>query len=122
MKSQGMFICGSLFGMLAVILGAIGSHAFKEILETNQRTGSWALAVNFQLFHALLLLFISSQVKDQKSWAGLLVVAGIFLFCGSVYAVSLTGIKKAAILAPFGGVCLIAAWIVLLLEYWFRKS
>ena len=122
MKSQLIFICGSIFGLIAVILGAVGSHAFKAILETNQRTGSWALAVNFQLFHALLLLYISSQAKDQKSWAALLAVIGILLFCGSVYAVSLTGIKKTAVLAPFGGVCLIAAWLVLLTEYWFRKS
>src|SRR6218665_2463439 len=104
MKSQVIFICGSIFGLIAVILGAVGSHAFKAIFETNQRTGSWALAVKFQLFDALLLLYISSQAKDQKSWAALLAVIGILLFCGSVYAVSLTGIKKTAVLAPLGGV------------------
>jgi uncharacterized membrane protein YgdD (TMEM256/DUF423 family) len=46
--------------------------------------------------------------------AGWLIAAGIVLFSGSLYALSLTGRRSSQAVTPVGGVCLVLGWAMLL--------
>ena len=101
----------------AVGLGAFGAHALRERLAPDLAT-VYQTAVQYHFWHALGLLAIGILLT-QRPESGLLaaaawlIVAGIVLFCGSLYAVALTGIRGLGAVTPFGGVAFLAAWAVL---------
>jgi uncharacterized membrane protein YgdD (TMEM256/DUF423 family) len=112
-----LFLAGA-FGFLSVAIGAFGAHALKarispEMLEINH-TGS-----QYQMYHSLALLVVAIFLKfypDSKFFntAGWLFVAGIIIFSGSLYALSLTGIKTLGAITPIGGLCFLGAWACVL--------
>ncbi|MEL7036957.1 MAG: DUF423 domain-containing protein [Cyanobacteria bacterium J06592_8] len=105
----------AILGGFSVMAGAFGAHALEgkiseraiEIFETGAR---------YQMYHALALLLIAVLLKTSPSPQPLMVIAGsafilgIGIFSGSLYALSLTGIKILGAIAPLGGVALIAGW------------
>jgi uncharacterized membrane protein YgdD (TMEM256/DUF423 family) len=99
----------------ATALGAIGSHAFAGSLDPDA-LHAFETAVEYQFIHALGLLAIALYLERQPSRllgaAAMLLLAGILLFCGGVYASSLDGPRWIARLAPTGGVSLIAGWLL----------
>ncbi len=103
---------------LAVILGAFGAHAVRGKIS-GYYFDAYETAVLYQFIHALGLFVVawfSTISKDSKiGLAGFLMVAGIIIFSGSLYILSLTGIKWLGALTPVGGLCFLAAWICLLL-------
>ncbi len=115
---------GSIFGILGVILGAMGAHALKSQLSSEQLV-SYETGVKFQMYHAIALILIALLIDklDNKSlrYSGYFFIAGVFLFSGSVYLLSLKnvlGIENWTFLGPitpFGGVCFIIGWIFILL-------
>ncbi|MCW8854193.1 MAG: DUF423 domain-containing protein [Gammaproteobacteria bacterium] len=104
-------IIGSINCLLAVALGAFGAHGLKSII-TPQALQTYTTGVEYHFFHALGLLAIGIILRDypQAIMAGWLMVAGIILFSGSLYALSLTGIKPLGMITPFGGLCFMLAW------------
>lgn len=97
--------------MLAVGLGALGAHAFKEILSsTPTGTDLWKTAAHYHLVHAVALYFLAER---RAPWAYWLMVAGIVAFSGSLYLYSVTHWKFLVAITPVGGILLIAAWGVL---------
>lgn len=121
------FIAASFFGMSAVILGAFGAHALKSRL-TETLLHSYETAVQYQFMHALALLAttaIYQQYAQQLLSTRLLTsascffIAGIILFSGSLYLLSLTtlrtlGFINIGIVTPIGGLCFIIGWALLL--------
>lgn len=109
----------ALFMMIAVGLGAFGAHALKAKL-TEYQLDVYKTAVLYHLIHALGLFavaWVSTLVNDPKvTAAGVLMVLGIILFSGSLYALSITGIKWFGPITPIGGLCLIIAWFLLLIS------
>jgi uncharacterized membrane protein YgdD (TMEM256/DUF423 family) len=115
-------IAGCVFAALAVVLGAFGAHALKE-LTTADQLQVYETGVRYQFYHAFALLaagilyqFFSAIRAKAVTW---LFNIGILLFSGSLYL--LTGLKisggslgPAGALTPIGGVCFIVAWILLL--------
>lgn len=113
-----------VLGFLAVGLGAFGAHALKDwaasLADGAQRLAWWDTGTDYMVWHALLLLgigFLASQVRTgEKSTtltiAGYLVPAGILLFSGSLFAMTLTGIKVLGAITPLGGLCFLAAWVL----------
>ena len=101
----------------AVGLGAFGAHALRERLAPDLAT-VYQTAVQYHFWHALGLLAIGILLT-QRPESGLLavaawlMVAGIVLFCGSLYALALTGIRGLGAVTPFGGVAFLAGWAVL---------
>lgn len=96
----------------ATALGAIASHALDADVA-----GTFATGVNYQFVHSLGLLALATYAEgheEQRSLAlaALLLVTGIVLFCGGIYASSLTGPQFIARLAPVGGISLIGGWLV----------
>lgn len=108
-------------GLVAVVLGAFGAHALKEILSSAQLL-SFETAVRYQMYHVIILLFVN--IYDgfsiaQKNKISVLFFAGISLFSGSIYLLQLTGITAKSIwfITPLGGVFLIAGWSLLIVIF-----
>ena len=113
---QLFFAFGSSFAALGVITGAFGAHALKRHL-TEDMLATFEIAVRYQLYHALGLIVVSwaaSQWNSQLiSVAGWLFVAGVAIFSGSLYILSLTGIRWLGAITPIGGVAFIVGWLCL---------
>ncbi|HAH24580.1 MAG TPA: DUF423 domain-containing protein [Prolixibacteraceae bacterium] len=107
---------GAVLMALGVLLGAFGAHALKAQLSP-EMLGVYKTAVEYQFYHSLGLLLVGLigyhlQSKWLK-WSGILLFVGVVLFCGSLYALSLTGIKTLGVITPFGGLSFVAGWICL---------
>ena len=115
-------VVGGFFALLAVGLGAFGAHALKNKFAEARYAETWETAVRYQMYHALaLILFgIVGAVFEQTSlmtWAAYLVIAGVGIFSGSLYILSLTGIRKLGAITPIGGVFFIAGWLCFILNF-----
>ena len=114
-------IAGAVNAAIAVMLGAFGAHALEEKLSEHY-LAVWQTAVQYQMFHALGLIVIGILMSSsligpvtQLTWAGWLLLAGIIIFSGSLYILSLTGIGILGAITPIGGVAFIAGWIMLII-------
>jgi uncharacterized membrane protein YgdD (TMEM256/DUF423 family) len=114
-------IAGAVNAAIAVALGAFGAHALKEKLSEHY-LAVWETAVQYQMFHALALIAVGILMSPtlfgsitQLSWAGYLILAGIIIFSGSLYVLSLSGIGILGAITPIGGVAFIAGWIMLII-------
>lgn len=130
---QTFLLLGAVFGLMGVLLGAFGSHALRSKL-TPERVATFDTGVRYQLWHALALFavvlvavlrfprsgpaFYLTAYDDSGNWpvwvAGWLFVAGIVLFSGSLYVLSLTGKRAWGAVTPVGGACLVLGWAFLL--------
>jgi len=113
-------IAGAINAAIAVMFGAFGAHALKEKLS-EKYLAIWETAVQYQMFHALGLVLIGILMSSsllgpltQLNWAGYLLLAGIVIFSGSLYVLSLSGIGILGAITPIGGVAFIAGWIMLI--------
>ncbi len=108
---------GSLFMLLGIALGAFGAHGLKHILSPEMKQ-VYETGVQYQIYHALALFIVASLVARNlspwASWSGYFFIAGILLFSGSLYILSLSGIKKIGWITPIGGLSFIAGWAFLL--------
>jgi uncharacterized membrane protein YgdD (TMEM256/DUF423 family) len=108
---------GSINAMVAVLLGAFGAHGLKSRLSADMMD-IFQTAVQYHFYHALGLLavgVVALQLPDS-GWlkaSGWAMTAGILIFSGSLYLLSLTGIKWLGAITPIGGTAFIAAWILL---------
>jgi uncharacterized membrane protein YgdD (TMEM256/DUF423 family) len=106
---------GTLFAGLAVASGAFASHALKDRL-TERALAIFETATKYQMYHALALILLgilwiqSSSTALSFQVAGWAFIAGIILFSGSLYALSLSGIKILGAITPFGGVAFLIGW------------
>lgn len=112
-----ILIAGAIFMAMSVLLGAFGAHALKNSL-TPEMLAVYTTAVQYQFYHSLGLLLIGLigfQFKKSRwlNWSGILLVVGIILFSGSLYALSISGIKVLGAITPIGGVAFVAGWICL---------
>jgi len=103
----------SVFGLLSVVLGALGAHALKKILDAAQ-LASWETGVRYQLAHALALLAVGLLLERGMNLKPTLVLftVGTVLFSGSIYLLCLK-VGPGVILGPLtpiGGLLLTAGW------------
>ncbi|MCQ0111577.1 Uncharacterized membrane protein YgdD, TMEM256/DUF423 family [Zhouia amylolytica] len=111
----------ALLGMLAVILGAFGAHGLKKLIDADA-IGTFETGVKYQMYHALLLLFVggSSYLSNgAKMTIFYLVLIGVILFSGSIYGLATNNLssfdfKKIGFVTPIGGLLLIIAWGMLI--------
>jgi len=111
-------ILGSIFGALAVMIGAFGAHALKNLFESSGRTETFETAVKYQFYHALALILLGILMLNFKhnlfNYAGYSFTLGTIIFSGSLYILCLSGITKFGMITPIGGVFLILGWAFLL--------
>lgn len=114
----------AVLGAAAVVTGALGLHALRAAL--GGRFEIWETAVRYQLVHALALAAVGLVAERQPSrwaaWSAGLMIAGIALFSGSLYALALGAPRAAGLVTPFGGLALIAGWLALAVAAGHRTS
>jgi uncharacterized membrane protein YgdD (TMEM256/DUF423 family) len=110
-------ILGSANAMLAVILGAFGAHALKARLDESLLK-VYHTGVEYHFYHALGLILIgiialNIPVNIWLKNAGWMMLAGIFLFSGSLYLLSLLNMRWLGMITPIGGLLFILSWLSL---------
>jgi uncharacterized membrane protein YgdD (TMEM256/DUF423 family) len=115
------FVIGSLSAFLGVALGAFGAHALKARLGADM-LGTFEVGVRYQMYHALALLAVgwahTRWPGTMLAASGWLFVAGTLLFSGSLYGLSLTGVRWLGAITPIGGLALLAGWLCLAWAVW----
>jgi len=117
--NRKFIIIGASLMALGVALGAFGAHALKERLEPSMLQ-IYHTGVEYQFYHAIGLLITGVLLRYYQCkgliWAGWLFIVGIALFSGSLYLLTLTGIKELGMITPIGGISFIAGWITMALS------
>jgi uncharacterized membrane protein YgdD (TMEM256/DUF423 family) len=110
--SQRLITLGALNCFLAVALGAFAAHGLQQVLSA-KALQTFQTGVNYHFLHALGLILIGILAKHWPKVAlcGWLMLAGIVLFSGSLYVLSMSDIKALGMITPFGGLCFLAAWL-----------
>jgi uncharacterized membrane protein YgdD (TMEM256/DUF423 family) len=114
---------GALSAAIGVAAGAFGAHALRARVEP-RLLEVWETGARYQMYHALAMLVVAwlltragfdtaTPLPRAPIVAGWCFVAGTLLFSGSLYAMTLTGVRALGAITPIGGVCFIAGWIAL---------
>jgi uncharacterized membrane protein YgdD (TMEM256/DUF423 family) len=123
MTAKPTLIIACLAGALAVIVGSFGAHWLPGWLQGQgldqadvaRRLDTLEIGVRYHMYHALALLAVGIWQRQVGAAAAggpiWLLLAGIVLFSGCLYAYSLTGIKSFAMVVPLGGVSFICGWL-----------
>ncbi|MCW3160113.1 DUF423 domain-containing protein [Chryseobacterium oryctis] len=117
-------VIGALYGLLSVVLGAFGAHAFKKILSV-ERLESFETGVRYQMYAAFFLLIVGYILKFETgmekgiSW---LMIFGTILFSFSIYFLSFQdywgmNLKFLGPITPLGGFMMILSWGMLILYF-----
>ncbi len=120
--NKRIILTASIFGLIAVILGAFGAHGLQDKINASSLE-NWKTAVNYQFYHTLALLFLATFSRAKN---GLINIAyfsfsiGILFFCGSLYLLSIREIITVPVavlgpITPLGGLFLIIGWFNLFL-------
>lgn len=123
--SQVFLTLGSSLAAIAVAGGAFASHALKGQLS-DRSLEIFETATKYQMYHALGIILVAlwlSSLPTANPWmvtAGWAFFAGILLFSGSLYALSVTGIKILGAITPFGGVAFLIGWGCLAVSAWMK--
>jgi uncharacterized membrane protein YgdD (TMEM256/DUF423 family) len=119
-STRTLAIAGILLA-LATVFGAFGAHALKAQVSPD-RLQVYETAVRYHFFNALGLIGIGLTLRFVDSpavrWAAVLVLIGVILFSGSLYALTFGAPRPFGVVTPFGGLALIAGWICFAAGVW----
>lgn len=115
--NKKILITASILGIIAIILGAFGAHALKELISVDMQQ-TFETGVRYQMYHALFLLFVGTTAlvpEKTKKIIYYLIIIGVLFFSGSIYGLAtnnLTGFdfKSIGFITPIGGLCFILSW------------
>lgn len=113
---------GAVVLALAVMMGAFGAHALKDLLPP-ERLVIWETANRYHFYHGFALFFVEVMalvafadrmaVPKTVTVSGFLFLLGLVLFSGSLYLLAYTGIRWLGAITPLGGTSWIIGWLVL---------
>lgn len=118
-----LFVLAGLVGAAAVGLGAFSAHGLeaKLIAEGLQpdvvakRLNTCEIAVRYHLVHSVALLGLAAApvgfAKRRRGLAAGLILLGLLMFCGILYAQSIGGMKGFNLVVPLGGLSFILGWL-----------
>ncbi len=113
---ERFFLAGAIAGFLGVALGAFGAHGLKTRLSP-EMLNIFEVGVRYHMYHALALLAAAGACTKWPGTltnaAGWLFVAGIVIFSGSLYVLSISGLRWLGAITPIGGVAFLAGWVCL---------
>lgn len=123
---KAFLMIAALLGGVSVAAGAFASHALKEKLA-ERSLEIFETAARYQMYHALALLAVALLLNRTEVAPTLLTISGwafivgVLLFCGSLYTLSLSGIKVLGAVAPLGGLAFLVGWGCLAVAAWNYK-
>ncbi len=110
-----------IFGMLGVLAGTFGAHGLRGYLS-DEMLQVYRTGVQYHLIHTLAILgtaLASARLRSRTvTMAGWCFTWGIVLFSGSLYIMTITGLKWLGMITPIGGLALIAGWMMLFVGAW----
>lgn len=116
---------GAFNAFIAVAAGAFAAHGLRDILSS-EYLSTFKTAADYQMMHGIGLILIGLINRQNTNRcniaAALFMLAGILLFSGSLYLLTLTGTRWLGIITPFGGVCFLIAWLTLGFNYLLSKE
>ena len=112
------FLLSGVYGFLAVALGAFGAHGLKKTLDALPdgalRASWWQTGAQYHLAHALALALAADLAArtggTAATVAGFCFAGGVLLFSGSLYVMTVTGVRVLGMVTPLGGLLLLAGW------------
>lgn len=111
--SRTFALLGAGLAFAAVALGAFGAHALRARVGPDLLV-TFETGVRYHMYHALALLACAWMQEHWGSppiaWAGWLFVAGIVVFSGSLYMLTLSGQRWWGAVTPLGGLAFLAGW------------
>jgi uncharacterized membrane protein YgdD (TMEM256/DUF423 family) len=124
-KPRTMLALGAIGAFGAVLAGAFGAHGLRARVDT-ELLAVFLTGAQYQMYHSLALLALAAvQASELKSrWfahAATCFVAGILLFCGSLYLLALTGVRELGAITPLGGLLFLAGWVLVTVGAWHER-
>lgn len=124
-----ILVTASVFGLFAIILGAFASHGLNELITT-EALQTFETGVRYQMYHAIVLLFIGTTSYFNyrtKQLLYYLIVIGVLFFSGSIYGLATNELssfdfKKLGFITPLGGLLLMGSWVILLINFLKSKN
>lgn len=121
---QFVLVIASIYGMLSVVLGAFGAHAFKKILAP-EKLISFDTGVRYQMYHAIVLLIIGltlSFTSSLEKWSAICFIIGVSLFSFSIYFLAFSeywnvNLRFLGPITPIGGLFMITGWLLLVIFF-----
>ena len=123
LMNKKILVTGAIVGIIGIVLGAFAAHGLEKLVDA-EAIKSFETGVRYQIYHALLLLnlggtsFITGKRKKVMFY---LIVFGLIFFSGSIYGLATNDLssfdfKSIAMITPVGGLLLILAWVVMLID------
>lgn len=120
--TKAYLLIAALNGFLAVALGAFGAHGLKQRLSPDL-LAVFQTGVQYHFYHTLALLLVAVLMlhwpqNTTLRWSALLFCIGMLIFSGSLYVLSITGVRWLGAITPIGGAAFLAGWIALAVAIW----
>ena len=126
--NRTILITAAALGIIAIALGAFGAHGLKQLISVEAQQ-TFETGVRYQMYHALLLLFVGSTTvikTKSKTIIYYLVVVGVLFFSGSIYGLATMDVtninfKSIGFITPIGGLLLLTAWVIMMVGFFKEK-
>lgn len=124
--SKTYLLIAAINGFLAVALGAFGAHGLKQKLSVDM-LAVYQTGVQYHFYHTfalfgVALLMLQLPQSGALRWSALLFCIGIVIFSGSLYILSISGLRWLGAITPLGGVAFLTGWIMLAVAIWSWKT
>ncbi len=107
-----LLLCGAVLGLVSVIMGALGDHAFDL---TPEQAESLDTAIRYNMIYAVLIVALALASDDKKlRISGYIFTLGTALFSFSIYASLAMGIEQLTYITPVGGIIIMCGWVTLI--------
>ena len=121
--NKKILVTGAIVGITGIVLGAFAAHGLEKLVDA-EAIKSFETGVRYQIYHALLLLILGGTsfiTEKRKKFMFYLIVIGLIFFSGSIYGLATNNLsvfdfKSIAMITPVGGLLLILAWVVMLID------
>jgi uncharacterized membrane protein YgdD (TMEM256/DUF423 family) len=121
MRSSRIVSLGAVLCFLGVAIGAFGAHGLKHVIDP-ELFPTFQTGAHYFLIHALAILIygVWPRRSHQRchSWPVLAFGSGLVLFSGSLFALSITGIRALGAITPVGGVFFMLGWLGFAWQSW----
>ena len=123
LMNKKILVTGAIVGIIGIVLGAFAAHGLEKLVDA-EAIKSFETGVRYQIYHALLLLILGGTsfiTGKRKKVMFYLIVIGLIFFSGSIYGLATNDLssfdfKSIAMITPVGGLLLILAWVVMLID------